>query len=346
MSNPKVKSGINYSYQPTLYPYDNKIFNQTTSELTFKDIYGGWLARWGINRHNYAVKSGLYALGNPDSNSSVLVTANYKLTFDKLRAELSGLSVWLLVLNTAGVNVWCAAGKGTLSTKQLIGKIKQHNLDKIVNHKKIILPQLAAVGVAAHEVTQATGFKIIYGPVRAADIKQFLADDCKKTAEMSRVSFNFSDRLAVVPVEIMLSWKYLIGLIILAALSAFFTLGAFQESALREIVIFVGAAFTGIVLVPALLPYLPFRAFVLKGAFAGIVWLAVTGWIFDFGILQIVANICLLTPLTAFLAMNFTGASTYTSQSGTTLEVQKAFKPLIVSAGLGIVLKIISLIVR
>jgi len=335
-----------YSYQPGLYQYHGKMFLLGTTKLTFRDILGDWQARWGFNRMNFAVKPGLYAFGKPDSNSPVLVTANYKLTFDKLRRELSDLSVWLLVLNTAGVNVWCAAGKGIFSTKQLIGRIKKHNLDQLVDHKKIILPQLGAVGVAAHEVTQATGFRVIYGPVRAADIKQFLASDCKKTAAMSRVSFNFAERMAVVPVEIILSWKYLLGLVALALVCGFFSTGDFGIAAFREIATFTGAAFAGIIFTPALLPYLPFRAFVLKGAFAGISWLLFTGWIFDFGMLQIVANLFLLTPVTAFLAMNFTGASTYTSQSGTTLEVKKTFKPLIVSAGIGIILKTVSLILR
>ena len=68
------------------------------------------MVRWSIGRNNYKIEPGIYALGSPDKNSEVLVTANYKLSFDTLRKNLTGLNVWILVLDTKGINVWCAAG--------------------------------------------------------------------------------------------------------------------------------------------------------------------------------------------------------------------------------------------
>lgn len=67
----------------------------------------------------YTIDPGLYALGNPDESSPVLVTANYKLTFDRLRQSLPKLDAWVLVLDTKGINVWCAAGKGTFGTGEV-----------------------------------------------------------------------------------------------------------------------------------------------------------------------------------------------------------------------------------
>ena len=75
--------------------------------------------RWGIGRMNYRVDPGLYSLGNPDALSPVLVSANYKMSFDRLRESLPGRNAWILVLDTDGVNVWCAAGKGTFGTEEL-----------------------------------------------------------------------------------------------------------------------------------------------------------------------------------------------------------------------------------
>jgi len=63
---------------------------QIATQLTFPDIIGAWKARWGVNRTNYKINSGIYAVGVPESNSNVLVTANYKLTFDTLRKGLTG----------------------------------------------------------------------------------------------------------------------------------------------------------------------------------------------------------------------------------------------------------------
>jgi hypothetical protein len=84
------------------------------SELCFTDILGSWKARWNIGRMDYKVAPGIYGVGNPDATAPVLVTANYKMTFDRLRSQLAGRDLWILVLDTKGINVWCAAGKGPL----------------------------------------------------------------------------------------------------------------------------------------------------------------------------------------------------------------------------------------
>jgi CO dehydrogenase/acetyl-CoA synthase gamma subunit (corrinoid Fe-S protein) len=92
---------------------------KVSTKLEFPDHLGAIMVRWGISRNNYRVNPGLYSFGNPDNTSDVFVTANYKLSFDHLRKNLDGLSGWILVLDTRGVNVWCAAGKGTFGTNEL-----------------------------------------------------------------------------------------------------------------------------------------------------------------------------------------------------------------------------------
>ena len=92
----------------------------------------------------YRVETGLYAIGSPGPDSPVLVSANYKMSFDRLRSQMSGLDVWILVLDTQGVNVWCAAGKGTLSTDELVRRIEEYRLVERTSHRTVIVPQLAA----------------------------------------------------------------------------------------------------------------------------------------------------------------------------------------------------------
>ena len=60
---------------------------QVSSELRRQDHWGAIKARWGVGRMDYAIDPGLYALGNPDRESPVLVSANYKMSFDRV-AEL------------------------------------------------------------------------------------------------------------------------------------------------------------------------------------------------------------------------------------------------------------------
>ena len=125
---------------------------QVSSILTRSDHLGTFKARWGIGRMHYTVCPGLYALGKPNETSPVLVTANYKMSFDKLRKELESRNLWILVLDTKGINVWCSAGKGTFGTMELVSRIESSGLAKVVSHRELILPQLAGPGVAAYQV--------------------------------------------------------------------------------------------------------------------------------------------------------------------------------------------------
>jgi CO dehydrogenase/acetyl-CoA synthase gamma subunit (corrinoid Fe-S protein) len=65
----------------------------------------------------------------------VLVSANYKLTFDSVRKNLNAFDCWLLILDTKGVNVWCAAGKGTFGTDELVSRINAVGLGEIVERQ-------------------------------------------------------------------------------------------------------------------------------------------------------------------------------------------------------------------
>ena len=157
-----------------------------SADLTAADRRGTLKVRWSIGRMNYTVDPGLYALGTPDGDSPVLVSANYKLSFDRLRSTMTGRSAWILVLDTKGVNVWCAAGKGTFGTDELVKRIKAARLTEVVNHRRLILPQLGAPGVAGQVIPKETGFRVVYGPVMAEDLPAFLDAGRKATPEMRR----------------------------------------------------------------------------------------------------------------------------------------------------------------
>ena len=86
-------------------------FQVTDSKLTLANRWDHLLARCGVDRGGHRVEPGLYALGDPGPEAPVFVTANYTLSFDALRAALQGLGGYIVVLDTRGINVWCAAGK-------------------------------------------------------------------------------------------------------------------------------------------------------------------------------------------------------------------------------------------
>jgi hypothetical protein len=65
-----------------------------------RDRMGRWKCRlFDSFRMNYSVEPGIYAAGSAGKQSPVLVTANYKLSFDLLRTELTGIDAWILVLS-------------------------------------------------------------------------------------------------------------------------------------------------------------------------------------------------------------------------------------------------------
>jgi len=320
-----------------------------STKLSKKDILGAWKVRWGFGRMNYRIKPGLYAVGNPTDNSPALVTANYKLTFDRLRKELSEINAWLLVLDTDGINVWCAAGKGTFGTDELIRRLQQAKLDQVIKHRKIILPQLGAPGVAAHQVKMSTGFEVVYGPVRASDLPVFLASGMKVLPDMRLVRFTLKDRLVLVAVDLIRPLEIL-ALLFIAGL--FLRMAGIQLISLRDIVFFGGAVLTGGVLAPVFLPWIPGRAFAFKGWLIGILWVAVI-FIYLYWIIgsplswtQIIVYLLTLPAISAFMTLNFTGASTFTSLSGVVKEMTLAIPLIILSFGSGVLFWIARTLIR
>jgi len=284
---------------------------------------------------NYSIEPGIYALGEPDEKSPVLVTANYKMSFDRLRETLPGFNAWILVLDTKGINVWCAAGKGTFGTTELVRRIESSDLTQIVSHRELILPQLSGPGVSAHEVKRLSGFKVIYGPIRAADIPNFLDAGLKATPEMRLKTFTTRERFVLIPVELIAALKA--GLITIAILFLLSLLGRAGQTWVMALShgLFSGLAvltaiFAGAVLTPLLLPWLPGRAFSVKGLSLGLLSAAILlvfrwgDWTTMANSLEILAWLLLIPALSAYLAMNFTGASTYTSLSGVKREMRWA----------------------
>lgn len=296
----------------------------------------------------YVVEPGLYAVGNPDSNSVVLVSANYKMSFDRLRSELTGFSAWILVVDTDGINVWCAAGKGTFGTEEVVRRIEIVKLSEIVDHRRLVLPQLAAPGVSAHEVKKLSGFSVTYGPVRAEDLPAFLAAGMKATEEMRRVRFPLIARAVLIPVELVMGTKYImlfaVCFLLLAGLSRRgYSAPLVLTEGLPSAILILAAYLAAIIGGPVLLPWLPGRAFSVKGLWIGLASaaaatpyllnsafsddrLTIAGW------LLIVPTIC------SFFVMNFTGASTYTSLSGVKREMRIAvpLQLLCAAAGVGL----------
>ena len=330
---------------------------KVSSFCTKADYLGTFKARWGIGRMHYTVDPGLYALGRPDQKSPVLVTANYKMSFDRLRKALPGHNAWILVLDTKGINVWCAAGKGTFGTEELVTRLGSSGLERIVSHREVILPQLSAPGVAAHQIRKLSGFKAIFGPIRAEDLPTYMDNGMKATAEMRFKSFPVWERFVLLPVELVGALKAALMIApVLLILSGLLGPAAFWPNVLNQGLFAVQALITailaGAVLTPLLLPWLPGRAFSLKSlgpaVFCALLLLLLrwTEGMKATGLLEMIAWALVILSAAAYLAMNFTGASTYTSLSGVKKEMRWSL-PFQIGGGLvGLVLWVWSMFVE
>ncbi len=325
--------------------------------LSGRDRLGAFKARWAIGRMRYSIPPGLYAVGAPGADAPVMVSANYKLSFDHLRSALHGHDAWILVLDTRGINVWCAAGKGTFGTDEIVRRVESCGLTAIVSHRKLIVPQLGAPGVSAHLVRQRCGFRVAYGPVRARDLPAFLAAGLKASGEMRSVRFRLRDRAVLIPVELVVGAKYFLlaaaAMVLLGGLGrGGYTLQGVRAAGLPSAAVVLGAFCAAAVLGPTMLPWLPGRAFSVKGAALGLAlvgavaagalatgaWPGVPGSRPPWPVpgLHLAAYALLIPAIASFTVMNFTGATTFTSLSGVLREMRFAVPAQIAGAVIGL----------
>lgn len=319
-----------------------------TSVLSWRDHLGTIGVRTGVLRNNYKVTPGLYAVGSPSADSPVVVTANYKLTFDIARSELEGEDLWLLVVDTRGINVWCAAGKGTFSAEEVAYQVKRAGLEKVVNHRTLILPQLSATGVDCLKVKRACGFRGVLGPVRISEVPKFIKNGLQADEKMRSVTFTLKERAELVPVEIFLSIKPL--LFVLLALLPLSSIGPDFPSisqAISRTALFLAATitaiFAGTAITPLFLGMLPFRQFWLKGAFVSLIC-TLPFWLWSSRFANTLDPLALslwIISSGSFFAMNFTGSTPYTSLTGVEREMRRG---LPVQIGLAVMAMIIWLI--
>lgn len=325
---------------------------KVSAAISWRDRAGSWKARWGIGRMHYTVDPGLYALRSPAPDSPVLVTANYKMTFDCLRESLPDLNAWILVLDTAGINVWCAAGKGTFGTEELIYRLEGSRVSEVVAHRQLILPQLAGPGVAAHEVTKRSGFSVIYGPVRAADLSAFIGKGLMATREMRAKTFTLAERAVLIPMEVVGACKIALPVLAALFLISLALSGLSWPHAIRYTRLaaqtLASSILAGAVCAPLFLPWLPGRAFSLKGFLAGMitVWavLGLSGGLYRLGGLGLLTWMFSVPALSAYLAMNFTGCSTYTSLSGVRKEMRWSLPLEIAGAAISLIVWLTALV--
>ena len=256
-----------------------------------------------------------------------MASCNFKLTFDILRKQLAGRSCWLLLVETYGINVWCAAGKHSFNTNEVAQRVKTSGLDRVVSHRTLLLPQLAAPAVAGHKLHKICGFTGVFGPVYIKDLGRFLDSGMQASQDMRKVEFPLGQRLLVALVEIhgarkFLLWSFLACMLLAVIGPAGFSFYGVLKAGLGAFATVLTGFLTGVFIVPALLPRIRLRAFAAKGLVAG----AVTGGIFAVLLagtwIQALSLLAACSAFASWFAMNYTGSTPFTSLSGVDREMR------------------------
>ncbi len=165
----------------------------------------------------FPCRVGIVRIGNPDKLSPVFLTCNYCVTVERVKRVLkkSGIDCYLLVANSNGINVWCSAAGGHFTNHDVISILKTSGIEDLVDHRDVILPQLAAAGIEARVVKEKTGWNVIWGPVYAKDIPEYIRNGFRKSPEMREVKFPILHRI-----EMAVMWAFPFSVI--ASILAYF----------------------------------------------------------------------------------------------------------------------------
>lgn len=195
-------------------------------------------------------EAGLIRIGNPGPESPVFVSGDYFSTARRVIRSLTGHDCYLLVVDSAGINVWCAAGVGDVNEHKIADAVNAANLHGIVSHRRLILPQLIAVGVDRDALYKECGFRAIWGPASLLDIGAFIANGYETTQQMRLVRFAFRDRVSLVLGQL---FNYFVFYLF------YFLYGSIFGWRLNDRAAFVAVILFYTIAVTAFMQYMPFK---------------------------------------------------------------------------------------
>ena len=239
----------------------------------------------------HRAETGLLPIGNPHENSPVILTGNYTETVRRIRKVLKDENVWVLVANSKGINVWCAAGGGHFTHHDVISAIVTSGAEERIENHTIILPQLGATGIERQKITDATGWKTVWGPARIEDLPAFLRQNHLATPSQRFMRFPLWERM-----EMATMWgipMIILGFLFFALLGGWHV--GLAVSAEATIISYGIFSFLPKLKVTGWAKWISFAAFALIGVFAG--------WLFLYSLKAVDSRSLFLSGLGAVVEM-------------------------------------------
>jgi acetyl-CoA decarbonylase/synthase complex subunit gamma len=144
-----------------------------------------WLPLWTLRQNIYTdpqkplqMDPGLYAIGEPNDRSPLLVTSNFSLTYFivSTEAEASGTACHLAVVDAEGLSVLTAWSAGKFSGDRVAKALRQMKAADRVSHHTVIIPGYVPVISGELEDALGDGWHVLVGPQEASDIAPFFRD--------------------------------------------------------------------------------------------------------------------------------------------------------------------------
>lgn len=304
---------------------------------------------------NVPIEPGVYKSGNPNKNSPIIATANYAYTFIKVMRDLDGVDAWVLVVDSKGINVWCAARGNDFGNDQLLEAVEATGLHHFTENKKIILPQLSAGGVSKPtlpEMSEKFPFKIKYGPVWSKHLREYLTKGLnkKKPQKMKRAKFILRHRIRAGITHTTFLMRKIFLFPLLALLVLFFALDIINI--INKTWMIVDLLFW--ILFPNLLltflyPLYQFtHNFIMKSVFFGIlntIFLGIITWFLRSSFLYVALNVFFFLWIGFFTTMSFSGYTMSTNPSEIREEYPLFKKLNYILFSVGVISTILSVII-
>ena len=122
------------------------------------------------------VEPKIYPIGEPDANSPVMFTTNFSLTYYTVESDVEASRVpsYILVVDTEGTSVLTAYSGDKLNEKTVADAMTKFGLDKLVKHRKLIIP--GYVAVMSGKLEEATNWEILVGPRECSMLPKYLQE--------------------------------------------------------------------------------------------------------------------------------------------------------------------------
>jgi acetyl-CoA decarbonylase/synthase complex subunit gamma len=122
------------------------------------------------------VEPKVYRIGEPDENSPVMFTTNFSLTYYTVESdvEASRIPSYIIVVDTEGTSVLTAYSGDKLNEKTVADAMAKFEVEKLVKHRKLIIP--GYVAVMSGKLEEATNWEIMVGPRECSMLPKYLQE--------------------------------------------------------------------------------------------------------------------------------------------------------------------------